>query len=499
MLHDPTLQQKLLTALLKFPQEWLSVRSFFSEDDVLDGDYKDSLVLSIIRQAIEKGEDVDANIIAQRIERMSLRTETDMSLPEYVLALGKRNCAQGLTLKLAKELKKLSLRRELAATGEEIAKKMESLDSSASYSEIIEISDTIYNKKINKYELEGDIPVNIYDDIEELVENAGKEQKEEIFGKFEIVNRIYGSLHEPGNITTIVARSAGGKTTLALDECCYVGDKYKIPVLHFDNGEMSKEELQFRRISAISGVSHWLIKKGLWRNNADTCKKVREALQKIKENKSRFSYYSVAGMGVDEMIDIAQRFYYNDVGRGNRMIISFDYIKPPDSSGSNSPEWQVLGDLVNRLKRFIQKDVLFNGKPMISIFTSAQANRSGVTTNKKTDQIIDDESIIAGADRITHYSSHVFILRKKVMEEIADEGAQFGTHKLIRVKARHLGEDIYGDLEPVKDGDKLRQNFINLDFSNFSVESRGDLRDIVKSKSANTRLQTQNDDEQPDF
>ncbi len=314
------------------------------------------------------------------------------------------------------------------------------------------------------------------------------EQKDEVFGKFPLVNKIYGSLHEPGNITTIVARSSGGKTSLALDECCFVGNKYGIPVLHFDNGEMSKEELQLRRVASISGVSHYLIKKGTWRNNPETCLKVRAALKTIKEEKDKFYYFCMAGMTADEMTSLAAKFYYKEVGRGNKMIISFDYIKPPDQNPNGSPEWQVLGELVNKLKRFIQKEVLFEGKPMISLFTSAQANRNGVTTNRSKDKIIDDESIISGADRIIHYSSHCFILRKKVVEEIAEEGVQFGTHKLIRVKARHLGEDIDGDLEFVKDGDELKQNFINLEFKNFSITEKGDLRDIVKSKGTKINL-----------
>lgn len=499
MLHDPTLQQKLLTALLKFPQEWLSVRSFFSEDDVLDGDYKDSLVLSIIRQAIEKGEDVDANIIAQRIERMSLRTETDMSLPEYVLALGKRNCAQGLTLKLAKELKKLSLRREFALTGEEIKRTMENLDPSASYSEILEAADAIYNRKVNHFELDGDIPVNIYDDMERIVEGAGLNQEPPIFGKFPTLNKIYGSLHKAGNITCITSRSGGGKSTLAMDECCYVGDKHDIPVLHFDNGEMSIEELTFRRASALSGVPHYLVESGKWRNNPQTAQKVRAALEKVKSGKSKFFYYCVAGMTADEMVGLATKFYYSTVGRGKRMILSFDYIKTTNQLGGNMTEWQVVGEIVDKFKKFVQKDILFENRPMVSMFTSVQSNRMGVTTNKKADQIIDDESTVSLSDRIIQFCSHMFILRKKTMDEVADEGQQFGTHKLICIKARHLGEDVMGHLEPVKDGDKLRQNFVNLEFANFAILEKGDLRDIVRAKGVNTNLHKQDADEQPDF
>jgi replicative DNA helicase len=491
MIYDPQLQQKFISALLKRPKDWLSVHSFFSDADMFDEDKpRDSMIVSLIRQAVEKGEDVDGNIISQRVNQLNLAFEGNLSPADYVLSLSKRNAPQeGDVLRLARELKKLSVRRELAKTGEELVKAMNDMDRSASYTEIIERSDSIYNKQVNHFELDDNGPVNIYDDMEFLVEQAGLEVKKEILGKFATANRIYGSLHEPGNITVIIARSAAGKTTLALDECCYVGDEYDIPVLHFDNGEMSKDELQFRRISAMSGVSHHLIKKGNWRNNPETCQKVRAALEKIKAGKSKFYYYCVAGMAVDEMVSIARNFYYKTVGRGKEMIISFDYIKPPDQNSNSSPEWQVLGELVNKFKRFIQKEILFEEKPMISLFTSAQANRSGVVTNKTADKIVDDESIISGADRIIHYSSHAFILRKKTMDEIASDGKQFGTHKFICVKARHLGEDIAGELEPVKDGDTLRKNYINLEFANFAITDKGDLRDIVRSRGTNTNLQ----------
>lgn len=499
MLYDYTLQRKLITAILKYPQEWLAVKSFFSEDDVVDGDYKDSLIVSLVRQAVEKGEAVDANIIAQRIERMNLNIDADLTLPQYVLSLGARNCAEGSVLKLAKELKKLARRRKFCEMADKMKNAMEKMDPSASYIEIIQEADAIYSKDINQFELDGDVPVNIYDDMERLIEEAGNNQEEALLGPYPTVNKIYGSLLRAGNIMCLTSRSGVGKTSMSMDYTCFVGDKYDIPVLHFDNGEMSIEELTFRRASSISGIPHHLIESGKWRNNPQTAQKVRNALQKIKSGKSKFYYYCVAGMTADEMVGLATKFYYSTVGRGNRMILSFDYIKTTNQLGGNMTEWQVVGEIVDKFKKFVQKDILFENRPMVSMFTSVQSNRMGVTTNKKADQIIDDESTVSLSDRIIQFCSHMFILRKKTMDEIADEGSQFGTHKLICIKARHLGEDVMGHLEPVKDGDKLRQNFINLEFANFSIAEKGDLRDIVRSKTTNTKLQTQEHDEPAPF
>ena len=74
----------------------------------------------------------------------------------------------------------------------------------------------------------------------------------------------------------------------------------------------------------------------------------------------------------------------------------------------------------------------------------------------------------------------MFILRKKTEDEVELEGRSFGTHKMISVKYRHLGRDIAGAVEPVRVGDALRKNFINLDFSNFNITEKGDLREIVR-------------------
>jgi len=485
MISDITLEQRLISSLLNKPEDYVNIQGFFSESDLdPEGGQRHPVIFSVIRQAIEKNEEINGPIIAQRLEAIGVSIDgSDLSIGNYVLSLSRVKVKEGDAFKFARELKKLSARREGCQIGEDVKKAMINLDPSVSYVEIIQTIDQIVNKKINCFEIEGNNPINIYEEMERIVEQAGQNQEEPLFGPYPTVNKIYGSLLRGGNITCVTSRSGIGKTSLAMDFTCYVGDKYDVTVLHLDNGEMSLEELTFRRASSISGVPLHLIESGKWRNNKESVEKVRAALQKIKSGKSKFYYYCVAGMSVDEMVSLSKKFYYSKVGRGNRMILSFDYIKTTNQLNGNLTEWQVVGEIVDKFKKFVQKEVLFEENPMISMFTSVQSNRSGVTTNKTSDKIIDDESTVSLSDRIIQFCSHMFILRKKTMDEIAEEGQKFGTHKLICIKARHLGEDISGYLDPVKDGDKLRQNFINLSFENFKIEERGDLRDIVKSKS----------------
>ena len=56
-----------------------------------------------------------------------------------------------------------------------------------------------------------------------------------------------------------------------------------MPILHFDNGEMSKEELQMRQCAALSGIQLSLLETGRWREaGEDTVRKVRDVWVKLK-------------------------------------------------------------------------------------------------------------------------------------------------------------------------------------------------------------------------
>jgi len=485
MIYDQKLETHLLSGLLRKPSEYLTIQPFFSEADIYS---EDSIlrrsIFSLIKQAVEKGEDVDATIIAQRLEGLGIKFDEEMSVGQYVESIALRQVAEGAVYKAAVELKKISKRRKLIGAMGDAIKELQKLDRSSSIIDIEKIIDKHINSEMGETDNGEEEAVNIYDHMESFIETDEENSDEKLFGPFPIVNKIYGSLVSPGNITTITSRSGSGKTTLAMEYCSYVGAKYNITVLHFDNGEMSLEELMQRQVAMHSGVPMHLLREQKWRKaGPEIIAKVRKVWADIKSGRYKFFYKSVAGMSADEMIAYAKKFYYSQVGRGNKMIISFDYIKTTSQLGGNLTEWQVVGEIVDKFKKFVQRDIVFDKKPMISMFTSVQSNRTGITNNKSSDDIVDNESVVSLSDRIIQFSSHMFILRKKTMDEILEEGPEFGTHKLIRIKARHLGEDVMGDLEPVKIGDKLKQNFINLKIANFLVEECGDLRDIVKKKS----------------
>ena len=492
MIYSYELEKQLLAGLLKEPQalteicNFISVSDFYSEQSSLN-----STIFRIIEQAVNAGEDVDEIIIAQRVNEVGISFEDNLNPSDYIKSLCLRKVPSGNTIKTAKELKKYSIRREILKSSNTIAKKMKGMSPETSYADIIEAADKIYNSKINLYEIGNDIPVNIYDDMENLIEDRGNNPVTEfgMFGPHEKINDIYGSLLRPGNITVVVARSGVGKTQFCMDYCTKVSLKYNVPVLHFDNGEMSKEELIMRQCSALSNIPMHLLESGKWRQAGKTVvDKVRSVWAKVKDLK--FYYYNVGGMDVDSMINTLKRFYYSKVGRGNQMIFSFDYIKTTSESMMNKSEWQIVGEMVDKFKKCVQKEILYDSEPIIPMITSVQSNRYGITNNRNSDTIVDDESVVSLSDRITQFCSHMFILRNKTADEIEREGASFGTHKLINVKSRHLGNDIAGAIEPVRVGDALRKNSINLDFNNFNITERGDLRDIARVLNGDIELNT---------
>jgi hypothetical protein len=258
---------------------------------------------------------------------------------------------------------------------------------------------------------------------------------------------------------------------------------------------MSEEEIMMRQCAALSGVPMHYLETGSWRQNPEFVDKVRKVWPKVKNMK--LYYYNVAGQSVDQMINTMRRFYFSKVGRGNKMIFSFDYIKTTSEQNSNNlSHWQLVGDMVTKFKNFIQDEIVFEDGPVIGMLTSVQSNRLGITNNRNSENVVDDESIVSLSDQITQFSSHLFSLRKKTIDELAEDPEGFGTHKLICFKNRFLGEDAQRALTEVElpDGRK-KKNYINLELNNFDIKDVGDLKDMVDYQNSSNVSLASNDEE----
>lgn len=483
MVYSYELEQHLIAGLIKHPQTYPLIASFIDPSDFFDQNtIVNKTIFSVLRQSLEKGDALDEVILTQRVQSLNISFEDNINISDYIKALSLRQISKDGVLKAAQELKKITVRREIHNSSLDVAKSMKSLSADASFDEIVSQADKIYNDKINLYEMGSNKPENLFDEMEDFIEERGNNPIDEfgLMGPHQRVNDLYGSLLRPGNITVVVARAGVGKTQFCMDFCTKVSEmNNNVPVLHFDNGEMSKEELIIRQCSALSGIPMHLLETGRWRQAGDdVINKVRSTWNKIKNFK--FYYYNVAGHSIDSMLNIIRRFYFSEIGRGNKMIFSFDYIKTTYERQNGASSWETVGRMVDKFKQLIQKELCFNDVPAVAMLTSVQSNRLGITNNRSAENVVDDESIVSLSDQITQFCSHLFLLRQKTMDEIQSEPENFGTHKLICLKYRWLGKDVHRALQPVEmpDGSK-RKNYINLHMENFALEEKGDLQDLV--------------------
>lgn len=502
-MHSFKEEQQFLATLINHPDTFFEISAYISEDDFYsESSQVNQTIFSILKRSIESGDQIDYVMLTERALSLSFSFEDDVNIGDYIQALSLRKTNPKTIKGLARDLKKYSARRGVVSSCSKIVKLMQNASSEDSFDQLIDGADQIYNDRMSVYDNGSNVPQDLFSSMEEIIEDRGNNPVEEfgMRGPHKRIHQLYGSLLRPGNITTITARSGVGKTQFCLDFCLKTSALNNFtPILHFDNGEMSQHELTMRLCASMSGVPLHLIETGKWRRNPKTEQKVRAVFPKIKEY--NLHYFNVSGMSVDQMVNLVKRFYYSKVGRGNQMILNFDYIKTTSENFNNKTEWQVIGEMVDKFKKLVQSDILFDGDPMVAMMTSVQSNRSGITNNRRADTIVEDESIVSGSDRINQFSSHLFSLRKRTREEIA-EAPGFGTHKLSCFKHRHLGEDYMRAINDIRlaDGISLASNAIFLDFDNFNITEIGDLQDLVTSQIADGEIEMNNNpDELPDI
>lgn len=517
MIHSKELERHLLSALIHSPSSYADISHLIDEADFYTGNesYVNQTIFKLIKNSQDAGldESLDHIILIERLRAANISFSDNLEVGDYIksLVMMRASTKDSSVIEIAKELKTYTVRREIFETCSTIQKEVKGPMAKLSLPAIIREADALYNNPLETYVSTAEGPQNIYGDMEAVIEELADEPMDAgmLAPHMPYLNRMYGSLLRPGNISVIVARTGVGKTTFCLDFVTKVSRRYNdVPILHFDNGEMSRLELQMRQCASLSKVPLHLIETGKWRNSSytDPCtnehfssRQVREKIQTTwKEISSRqFYYYNVAGHSVDQMINIARRFYYSKVGRGNPMILSFDYIKTTSEvNRTGKSSWELVGEMVDKFKRFIQHEITFKSRPTIGMVTSVQSNRSGITNNRQAGSIIEDESIVSLSDQITHFASHLFILRPRLEDEILDEPHAYSnaTHRLTCYKHRHLGEDRLRAMQPVaipaiNEGGRvvgnasLKKNCIFVRLDNFGVDEVGDLRDMAEQMS----------------
>ena len=441
-----------------------------------------SLTSTALKEKIAENEKLDKTLAANKIKNLGITFKSGVDIFDYIENLTLNQVTKDSAIKASKDLAKYRMCREIYGTFDE-GKRFIEESLNESVDKIISGCDQIYSDRISSYSLT-DEPQNVFETMEQLVEELGNNPSEEngFNTSYTEFNRLFGGLM-PGNIYAIISRPGEGKTTWVNEMCLKTAVSNNIPPLLLDT-EMSTQEIQFRMVSALSAVPLWYIQTGKWRQNAEYVIRVREAWKKIEGWK--YYHYPVGNSSIDEVCSLIRRWYYSKIGRGNPCVIAYDYIKlTGERVGNNWAEHQAIGEKIDKLKK-ISEEI---GAPIV---TAMQQNRSGEHFNRRVSQIQDDSSTAALSDRLQWFASFVGIFRRKVADEIAMDGPDFGSHKLIPIKTRFQGKDAAGHQNLLRrtfvetiSGREVRStrftpNFINYDINNFKVEERGSLRHIIE-------------------
>jgi replicative DNA helicase len=472
------LEKISLGALFKYGIKlWADVSNSLTEECFSDADNLHKIIFLTIRKYLDQGKTFDKVLIANDIHSLGIKTH-DIDIFEYCNILSTTQITLEGAIKTVEELVKLKICRELVDQSARVKNYILS-NKDKDLKDIVSEVDKINNEKISSlYNANQSGFIDIFEtmqsNIEEISNNPPDDSKF-MLGPFPTINRIYGSLSRPGNITVVGSRSGVGKTGLGMYVNTYLALKYNLPILHLDFGEMSPSELQFRAAVMLTGgaVPYWAFEYGKWKSNEKWAKIVKEAFEKAK--KIKFYYEDVSNMNTTQVISLIRRFSYNKVGRNNMFLTHYDYLKPLENTSRFTAEWQAMGYFMKDIKSFITNEL------QIPFWTSLQLNRSGITTNKSSKEVEDSEASFSISDRIQQQATHAFIMRNKTYDEIASFGPEYGNAKIIFVKNRHLGEDFEKAINLVKVNKKdYQKNYINMLIKSFCFEDKGDLNKMIE-------------------
>jgi len=258
----------------------------------------------------------------------------------------------------------------------------------------------------------------------------------------------------PGSLTVVAARQKGGKSTLLLNMASHVAYILGVPVLYVDT-ELSKSEVQMRTIAHLAGVPERLVTNGRFIENERYTENVWRACSIIEKGNLYHKY--MPGFTMDTVKSMVRKFHARE-GIG---AFFFDYIKVPDTTGSDTmKEHQLLGNISTGLKDL-------GGRLDIPVVAAAQIKR-GDSASPKT-RFHDTD--VADSDRIGRYCNNLLAIGQKTRKEVEEDGVTCGTHRLQILLARagtpnYHGIDLYCHLPTLTMRQAEHQSYSIATFNN---------------------------------
>lgn len=429
MIKNLGAERGLLASIIKNPESVYEIMNIVSSSDFYnDGNRQ---IFEVVKNIIveNKNGSVDKMNIISTAVTLGFEDFSEVTnkheLVDAIITTSK-SAGPDNAEKFALQVKEASVRRGLSDKANEVRDLIEN-NADKKLSELISMAESMLFNYAHSVDGHGDI-VQLPEGFEDWA-NAMADAPQEFrglktqFHKWDVA--IGGGLRK-GTVNVIGARAKTGKSAFALNVAVEVAMKQKIPILYLDT-ELSMEYQRTRLGSMVSEVDSNILETGKWRNSKEAIDKVRAAWDFMKDKP--LYHVNCAGWGIDQIVSAIRKFIvkyvrYDDAGRVKPCLVIMDYLKlmDPNSLGKGLQEHQLLGIYMSRLHDIAN---IYQ----IPMLVMVQLNRDGMEK--------EDESVVAGADKIIWFCSSFSILKNKTQEEIAADGPHEGNLKLKCVVTRY--------------------------------------------------------------
>jgi replicative DNA helicase len=434
-----------------------------------------TLITSIYQ---EKGS-VDQTVLILKLDQVGLKEINGLDMAQYIKTLCSLPTNKEFILDYFREIYKMhTCRKMFVSLGQ--AQTFINQNLSKSLSDIVSGVEKITIDSVSANIEEKTKIIKPYEELPRfLLELSERPLSSFLKTGFKNFDAQYGGLIKKG-VYFFAAPSKVGKSTflgyMAYQMTEIVENNLKVLIL---DTELESEFCMTRAISALTGINEYEFLEGDFAKNVDFANRTKQALSNIGRPKDRIFHSYVANLNIDEIISMARRWYIQNIHPGENALIVYDYVKLSGGENSLSDHWkeyQEIGEKTDKLKKFI------SSLPNASMATSIQLNAQGN---------------VAMSQQVLWFANSVFILKRKTLEEIQNDGESNGTHVLIEKVSRNLGR-AHDDSFSVKNKDGVvehLQNWINFKFHNFRVDEINTRRDVYTQKAIQLRADKGCEDE----
>ena len=466
-----------LAALLIYNEYIAEVMSIFKAEFFNWKEHQ--TIYTLITSIYQEKALVDQTVLILKLDQLGLKEVNGLDMPQYIKTLCALPTNKEFILDYFREIYKMhTCRKMFVSLGQ--AQVFINQNLSKPLSDIISGVEKLTNESISANIEEKVKMVQIYKELPNfLLEQSTKVGSSYLKTGFRIFDAQYGGMVKKG-VYFFAAPAKVGKSTflnfLAYQMVENVENNLKVLIL---DTELESEFAMSRAASALTGINEFEFLEGDFAKNITFASITKQAISKIGRPKDRITHAYIGNLAIEDVLAVARRWYIQNVSAGENALIIYDYVKLAGGESALSDHWkeyQEIGEKTDKLKKFI------SSLPSATLATSIQTNAQGN---------------IAMSRQVLWYANNVYILRRKTLEEIQNDGDGNGTHVLIEEVTRNLGRapDSYFNVKNQDGRSEYMQNWINFKFHNFKVDEINTRRDVYTQKASQLRAQKGSGDE----